>query len=119
MDLQHQALFSTSEAFGVEPGEVAQALLLDLRRSPAYAAASQTLPGARWYDPEQLDGWLPALAGALGGRRLVVYCVHGHEVSRGAVLRLRAAGLDAYFLRGGFEAWRAAGRPLADKPAPR
>jgi Fe-Mn family superoxide dismutase len=43
---------------------------------------------------------------------VVVYCVHGHEVSRATALRLRAAGLDARFLRGGIAAWEAAGLPL-------
>jgi superoxide dismutase, Fe-Mn family len=46
----------------------------------------------------------------------VVYCVHGHEVSRVTALRLRAAGLDARYLVGGLSAWQAEGRPLVDKP---
>ena len=31
--------------------------------------------------------------------RVVVYCVYGHEVGRATALRLRAAGLEAHFLR--------------------
>jgi Fe-Mn family superoxide dismutase len=50
-------------------------------------------------------------------RELLVYCVYGHEVSRVAALRLRAAGLHARYLLGGIEGWRAAGRPLDAKAA--
>jgi Fe-Mn family superoxide dismutase len=48
---------------------------------------------------------------------VVVYCVFGHEVGRSTALRLRAAGLNARYLRGGIDGWQAAGRPLANKPA--
>ncbi len=61
-----------------------------------------------------VDRWASELP---ADRDVVVYCVYGHEVSRAAALRLRAAGLRARFLRGGIEGWRTAGRPLADKPA--
>jgi superoxide dismutase, Fe-Mn family len=47
---------------------------------------------------------------------VVVYCVYGHEVGRGTALRLRAQGVNARFLRGGIDAWEAAGLPLTDKP---
>jgi len=31
-------------------------------------------------------------------------------------MRLRAAGVDARFLRGGIDGWQAAGQPIAVKP---
>jgi rhodanese-related sulfurtransferase len=40
---------------------------------------------------------------------VVVYCVHGHEVSNGVVARLRDLGLEALLLEGGIEAWKASG----------
>jgi superoxide dismutase, Fe-Mn family len=45
----------------------------------------------------------------------MVYCVYGHEVGRSTAMRLRAAGVDARFLSGGIDGWKAAGRPLAAK----
>jgi Fe-Mn family superoxide dismutase len=36
-------------------------------------------------------------------RKVIVYCVYGHEVGRAAALRLRARGVDAHFLRGGID----------------
>jgi Fe-Mn family superoxide dismutase len=46
---------------------------------------------------------------------VVVYCVYGHEVGRSTAMRLRAAGVNARFLQGGIDGWKAAGRPLAYK----
>lgn len=43
---------------------------------------------------------------------VVVYCVHGHEVSQGVCATLRAIGVDAAYLEGGVEGWRLAGLPI-------
>lgn len=108
------AVHAASEAFATSQDDVAQALLLDVRRAGVYEQAGSTLPGARWCDPAQVASW----AGELPrDRAVLVYCVYGHEVGRATALRLRAAGLDARFLEGGIDAWKAAGRPLVDKPA--
>jgi rhodanese-related sulfurtransferase len=80
--------------------------LLDVRRQPAFDADPRLIPGAVWQDPEQVGTW----AGMLNRHQpVVVYCVHGHEVSRGVVDRLRGLGVDAALLEGGIEAWKAAG----------
>ena len=42
-------------------------------------------------------------------RPVVVYCVRGHEVSQDAAAALRGRGLDARYLAGGIERWRAEG----------
>lgn len=110
------AVNAASEPFGVDPDAIAGASVLDVRRAGAFDQARTTLPGARWLDPATVARWsgdLPV------GQDLVVYCVHGHEVSRATALRLRAAGLNARFLRGGIDGWQAQGRPLADKPSTR
>jgi hypothetical protein len=41
----------------------------------------------------------------------------GREVGRNTAMRLRAAGVNAHYLRGGIEGWVAAVPPFADKPA--
>jgi Fe-Mn family superoxide dismutase len=106
------AVHDASEPFGADPGSLAGALVLDVRRAAVYEQASGVIPGARWRDPARVAEWsadLPA------GREVIVYCVYGHEVGRATTLRLRAAGLKARFLRGGIDGWRAAGQPLAAK----
>jgi Fe-Mn family superoxide dismutase len=42
---------------------------------------------------------------------VVVYCVYGHEVGRATAMRLRAAGVNARYLRGGIDGWVSAARP--------
>lgn len=100
-------------ALGVEQDEIAGAVLIDVRRPPAFAQAQHMLPGAVWHDPQAVTDWAAPLDGS---RAVVVYCVHGLEVSRNAARQLCALGLHARFLRGGFEAWKDAGLPLVDKP---
>ena len=43
---------------------------------------------------------------------VLLYCVHGHEISQDLAATLRAMGVDALSLSGGFSAWYAAGRAL-------
>lgn len=109
-----QAVHAASEPFGATQDDVAGSMLLDVRRAGVFAQAASMIPGARWRDPAAVDRWAAELP---ADRALVVYCVYGHEVGRSTALRLRAAGLDARYLRGGIDGWQAAGRPLQPKPA--
>ena len=87
----------------------ARIALLDVRRRPAFEAEPRLIPGAVWRDPEQVDRWVGELN---PNRSVVVYCVHGHEVSHDVADRLRDLGLEALLLEGGIEAWKAAGGPV-------
>jgi rhodanese-related sulfurtransferase len=80
--------------------------LLDVRRRATFQSAADLIAGAEWRDPERVDDWV---AGMDAGRPVVVYCVHGHEVSQGCAKRLAEHGLAAAFLEGGIESWRTAG----------
>jgi rhodanese-related sulfurtransferase len=84
--------------------------LIDVRRAPVFALADALLAGAVWRDPAGVDDWARRLDGA---RAVVVYCVHGHQVSQECADRLLALGFNARYLDGGYEAWTAAGLPLA------
>jgi rhodanese-related sulfurtransferase len=81
-------------------------LVIDVRKPEAFRAEPATIPGAVWRDPSALADWSGELP---PGRAVVVYCVHGHEVSRNARDALRRQGVDADLLAGGFEGWKAAG----------
>ena len=102
-----------SERLAADLADVAGALVIDVRRAPAFAQSPHLLPGAVRGDPDAIADWSRALE---PGRAIVVYCVFGHEVSRNAARQLCAQGLQARFLRGGIAAWEAAGLPLAHKP---
>jgi Fe-Mn family superoxide dismutase len=108
-----QAVHAASEEFGcAEP--VDGTTLLDVRRAPVFAQADAVIAGADWRDPQQVGAWSRELP---RGANVTVYCAYGHEVGRATALRLRAAGVDARFLRGGIDGWRAAGRPVEPKEA--
>src|SRR3546814_3648248 len=89
-------------------------VVVDVRRRGVYDADTAVLPTARWHDHRAALDWGRALQ---PGRPTVVYCVHGHQVSLSAVCLLRSLGLDARFLEGGIEAYRAAGGPTIRKAA--
>ena len=89
-------------------GQAGSPLVLDVRRSAAFDADDRMIAGALRPEAD-----LAAYASSLPkDATLVVYCVHGHEVSQAAARALREAGRDARFLEGGIEAWKAAGNPL-------
>jgi rhodanese-related sulfurtransferase len=88
--------------------------VLDVRRNAAFEDAEDGLPGAIRREPATLTDWARELE---VHRPVAVYCVHGHEVSRGVAAELRARGLPARHLAGGIEGWREAGLPLAAKPS--
>src|SRR2546423_526940 len=89
-------------------------LLIDVRRRDAYLKDTKTLAGALRRDPEHVADWGPELPSAA---KVVVSCVHGHEVSQGVAKALNAQGREAYFLEGGLAQWQAAGGKGDSKPA--
>ena len=99
-----------SEPFGIDPAACEVGVpLLDVRRATTYATASLRIGGAHWRDPAAVATWAGELT---PGAPVVVYCVHGHEVSRSVALQLRAAGADCLMRT----LARAAGLPLEGMP---
>lgn len=81
-------------------------LLIDVRGADELVAGM--LDGARRVAPDAVVE--AAAAAGEAGRRVIVYCATGRR-SALAVARLRAAGIRAQSLAGGFVAWKAAGLP--------
>lgn len=106
------AVYAASEEVGCTPSDAATAQLVDVRRAGVFNQAKFTIEGATWRDPTLVADWATQLP---QDKEVVVYCVYGHEVGRSTALRLRAAGLCARYLEGGFEAWQKAGLPLQPK----
>jgi rhodanese-related sulfurtransferase len=90
-------------------------IVVDVRRRPAFMASGEMVNGAVRRDPEKVAAWAKTLPAASS---VVVYCVHGHEVSQKAAGALRELGLDATYLEGGIEeGWKALGAPVDRKAA--
>jgi len=83
-------------------------IVIDVRRHATFSDAPDLIQGALRRNPLRVDAWAKALPAAAD---IVVYCVHGHEVSQGV-----AKSLGARYLQGGIEAWRDAGGEFFGKP---
>jgi len=89
------------------------ALFLDVRKPRARGASGKTIPMSQYCHPFDALNWLDNHSAALEGKEVVVFCVHGHEVSQAVCGFLRDEGVEAVYLKGGFEAWRAANFPTS------
>jgi len=83
-------------------------LVIDVRKGAAFLGAPDFIRGALRRDPLRVDEWGKSLPREAD---VVVYCVHGHEVSQGT-----AKTLGARYLEGGIEGWRESGGELFGKP---
>ncbi len=72
-------------------------LVIDVRRNERFLESGHMIDGALHRDPAKVENWKKTLP---AGAQVVVYCVHGHEVSQGV-----AKALGARYLEGGIEAW--------------
>ncbi len=84
-------------------GTAAAPVLVDVRRAEAFGADDAVIIGAMHRPPETVSDWR---AGLPKNREVVVYCVHGHEVSQGAAKTLLNAGIKAAYLEGGIAGWK-------------
>jgi len=90
-------------------------LLLDVRRKTDYDADTDTLPGAEWRNPENVDEWAKTLP---QDKTVVLYCSRGGSVSNQVLDRLLARNLRAQYLEGGIAAWKSAGNTIVPKSSP-
>src|SRR5437870_6530189 len=88
-------------------------ILVDVRRKAAFQAAGETIAGALRRDPDAVADWRKTLPRASD---VVVYCVHGHEVSQAVAQALERDGRKARYLEGGIEKWMENEGPLDRKP---
>ncbi len=82
-------------------------MLVDVRPCDDGGSGRHLLPTARQMKSQTVATW----AHNFSGRRVIVYCQDGGNVSQGTAAWLRHAGIDAQTLEGGFEAWCKADQP--------
>ncbi len=83
--------------------------IYDVRKKPAFDQDPATLPAAQWQIHSDVKHWAANLP---RNHRIVVYCVHGHEVSQNTAKALCDMGFDACYLRDGIVGWKQAGLPV-------
>jgi rhodanese-related sulfurtransferase len=96
----------TSEQLRVHVGARDCPLIYDVRRRAVFDEDDAIIPGAKWRDHRVAGEWAAEIP---PGRDVVVYCVHGHNVSQVALAQLRAAGRRAVALSDGIAGYREAG----------
>ncbi|MEQ8507014.1 MAG: rhodanese-like domain-containing protein [Rhodospirillales bacterium] len=93
-------------------GTAACPIIIDVRKRPAFDAAKIMIATAAWRDYQRAVEWAADLP---QDKDVVVYCVHGHEVSQGAAAVLQSKGLRVRYLAGGIEAFEEAGGKLMSR----
>ncbi|RPI47102.1 MAG: sulfurtransferase [Betaproteobacteria bacterium] len=88
-------------------------LVIDVRRELVFRGAPDLIAGALRRDPDRVDAWAEEIPPAAS---VVVYCVHGQQVSQNAATALRDRGREARYLDHGIEGWRETGGPVQGKP---
>ena len=97
------SLFMPPQALGSRLGRANAPLLLDVRPQARFDASKYMLAGAQRCNLADVPAFAAALLAANPQQEVVAYCVYGHHVSADAAQVLRAAGLNARVLAGGFE----------------
>ena len=106
-----QTSISSSELYG-RIGREASPLIVDVRRDNAFNASDRLIASAFHLAPEAVESWRHDLP---RDKPVVIYCVHGQEVSQDIAAVLRANGLNAAYLAEGFDGWVDAGLPTRRK----
>ena len=97
------SLFISPQELGSRIGHADAPLLLDVRPQTRFDASTRMLMGAQRCSVDQVPAFAAALFVSNPLQEVVTYCVYGHHVSQEAAAALRAAGLNARVLTGGFE----------------
>ncbi len=99
----------------LEPQELIESLasvrrpmIFDVRKHPAYLESDIVIATASWRDPQTVHHWQE---GFRTQDDVVVYCIHGHQMSQSVAALLREAGLAAHYLIGGIDGYVEAGGP--------
>ena len=125
------SLFISPQELVSRVGQANAPLLLDVRPQARFDASLRMLIGALRCPLDQLPAFAVDLLTSDLHREVVTYCVYGHLVSQEAAAVVRAVGLRARALAGGFEGgehgvdsaqdiaqWRSASLPTVVKGKP-
>src|SRR5215208_1982055 len=93
-------------------GTAAAPLVIDVRRSGAFDDDDRMLVSDVRREPAEVGEWCRKLC---SDQPVVVYCVHGHEVSQQTAVALRGVGIDARYLEDGIAGWAELALPLRKK----
>jgi len=79
--------------------------IFDVRKKPVFDSDPALIANATWQVFDQVEDWASTLSADMKNKPVVVYCVHGHEVSQSVTKKLNELGFDASYLEGGIAQW--------------
>jgi rhodanese-related sulfurtransferase len=104
---------SASELLGLL-GSPRAPLIIDARRAEDFDADPAMIAAALRRPPDRVSAWSRSLPERAS---VVAYCARGREQSGGVAKALLDTGVEARYLEGGIDAWKAAGGPtMAKRP---
>jgi rhodanese-related sulfurtransferase len=77
--------------------------VIDVRRKADFEQSPETIAGAVWQDPEEVEEWSKTLP---KDQEVVVYCVRGGSVSQSVANSLQKSHPRVRFLQGGILGWQ-------------
>jgi Fe-Mn family superoxide dismutase len=83
--------------------------IVDVRKPEARVKEPEMIVNASYREPATVGVWKRDFS---RDQNLVVYCVHGHEVSQGVCQALHDDGYKVRFLESGIEGWKNSGGPV-------
>ena len=81
-------------------------LVFDVRKKPVFDSDPRVIQDAKWQIHDEVEKWAKDIP---QDSQVIIYCVHGHEISKNAALNLQELGINAAFLEGGIAGWTEAG----------
>jgi thiosulfate sulfurtransferase len=90
-------------------------IIFDVRKTPAFLDSGRMIEVASKQDHLKIGEQIANLQPAC---EVIVYCVHGHELSQNAANLLQKGGVNAFYLAGGFDAWQKNDGPTIVAPKP-
>src|SRR5260370_39499904 len=111
MDGSSPSSISPQDLYGAI-GTAAAPIIIDVRRSAAFAADNRMIVGAIRRNGDEIQNWRQELP---SGRAVVVYCVHGHAASQAAASAPHGDGINASYLEHGIAGWAEHRLPMRGK----
>ena len=99
----HSSFFISPQELNSRLSSTNALLLLDVRPQARFDSSPHMLEGAQRCCLKDVPALSVAVCASNPNLEIVAYCVYGHHVSQEATAALRASGLNARALAGGFE----------------
>jgi len=82
-------------------------------KKPVFDSDPAQIANATWQAFDQVEDWASTLSANIKNNLVVVYYVHGHEISQSVARKLNELGFNTSYLEGGIAQWKNEGFSVA------